>query len=334
MAQASTRIGIVGGGAWGTALATAARRAAREVVIWAREAEVVADINGNHRNTAFLPGIELDPAIVATASLADLRDCGLVLLVTPAQYVRAIGADLGAVLAPGTPVVICAKGIEIDSGKLMPDVAGEALPRQPLAMLSGPTFADEVARGLPTAVTIAAGDVAMGEGAVQALGSATFRPYRTDDIIGVALGGAIKNVLAIACGIVEGRGLGDNARAALLTRGFAEMARLGVAMGARPATLAGLAGMGDLSLTCNGPSSRNRSLGVAIGRGERAADFLAVRSSVAEGYHTARVVSRLAGGYHVDMPICAAVDAILHQDADVDATIRQLLARPFRDEGG
>lgn len=333
MSPTCNRLGIVGGGAWGTALAATSRRAGREVLLWAREPEVVQEIADAHRNSRFLPGIDLDPAIAATIELGDLAACDLVLLVTPAQALRALAAQLSDVLPANVPVLVCAKGIEIETGALMPEVAAQALPSHCIAMLSGPTFAIEVARGLPTAVTIACADAGIGDRLVQSLGSATFRPYRTNDMVGVALGGAIKNVLAIACGIVDGRALGDNARAALLTRGFAEMVRLGLAMGARRETLAGLAGMGDLSLTCNGPASRNRSLGVAIGQGVQAQAFVEARASVAEGYHTARVVSRLAARYHVEMPICAAVEAILHRGAAVDATVGQLLARPFRDEG-
>jgi len=326
------RVGIVGGGAWGTALAMTVRRADREALLWAREPEVVHEISRAHRNSRFLPGVELDPAIRATAQLEDLAGCDLVLLVTPAQALRTLSLQLAQCLPVSVPVLICAKGIEIETGALMPEVGAATLPNHVVAMLSGPTFASEVARGLPTAVTIACADASIGDRLVHALGSASFRPYRTVDMVGVALGGAIKNVLAIACGIVDGRALGDNARAALLTRGFAEMARLGLAMGARRETLSGLAGMGDLSLTCNGPASRNRSLGMAIGQGADAAQFIDARASVAEGYHTARVVSRLAARYHVEMPICAAVEAILHQGAAVDATVGQLLARPFREE--
>jgi glycerol-3-phosphate dehydrogenase (NAD(P)+) len=215
----------------------------------------------------------------------------------------------------------------------MPQIVSETMPGHAVAMLSGPTFAEEVARGLPTAITLASPERALGEALAHALRTPAFRPYWSDDVTGVALGGAIKNVLAIACGIVEGRKLGDNARAAVLTRGFAEMARLGVAMGARLETLAGLAGLGDLTLTCNGPLSRNRALGAAIGQGQRAAGFLAGKASVAEGYHTAPVVQALAARYGVEMPICTAVAALLHDDADVDATIRALLARPLKGEG-
>ncbi len=326
-------IGIVGGGAWGTALALTARRAGRTVTLWAREPEVVAEVNGAHRNTRFLPGHAIDPAIVATDALADLAACDAILLVTPAQASRALAQDLAALVPAATPVVVCAKGIEAATGKLMPQAVSEALPGHSVSMLSGPTFAEEVARGLPTAITLASPDRALGEALAHALRTPTFRPYWSDDVTGVALGGAIKNVLAIACGIVEGRKLGDNARAAVLTRGFAEMARLGVAMSARLETLAGLAGLGDLTLTCNGPLSRNRSLGAAIGQGLKAAAFLAGKPSVAEGFYTAPIVQALAARHGVDMPICTAVASLLHDDADVDDTIRALLARPLKGEG-
>jgi glycerol-3-phosphate dehydrogenase (NAD(P)+) len=327
------RVGIVGGGAWGTALAMTAHRAGRAVILWAREAAVVADINGAHRNTLFLPGHALDSEIRASGALADLAVADAVLLVTPAQATPAVAARLHGHLPPGVPVIVCAKGIETDSGTLMPAAVQAAMPGRPVAMLSGPTFAEEVARGLPTAVTLACADAALGRALAAALATASFRPYWSDDVVGAALGGAVKNVLAIACGIADGRKLGDNARAAVLTRGFAEMARLGVAMGARIETMAGLAGLGDLTLTCNGPLSRNRSLGIAVGEGAKAADYLSARSSVAEGYYTAPVVAEVARRHGVEMPICTAVAEVLHHGADVEATIRALLARPLRGEG-
>jgi glycerol-3-phosphate dehydrogenase (NAD(P)+) len=327
------RIGIVGGGAWGTALALTAARAGRRVMLWAREPEVVAGINGARRNDRFLPGHAIDAAVTATTALADLAGSDVVLLVTPAQATGAVAQALGVLLPAGVPLVVCAKGIEVSSGRLMPEVVSGTLPGRSVSMLSGPTFAEEVARGLPTAITLASPDRTLGEALAHALRTPTFRPYWSDDVTGVALGGAIKNVLAIACGVVEGRRLGDNARAAVLTRGFAEMARLGVAMGAKLETLAGLAGLGDLTLTCNGPLSRNRSLGAAIGEGVGASRFLAGKASVAEGYHTAPVVQSLAARHGVEMPICIAVAALLHAGADVDDTIRALLARPLKGEG-
>jgi glycerol-3-phosphate dehydrogenase (NAD(P)+) len=324
------RIGIVGAGAWGTALAMVCRRAGREVILWAREPQVVASINTQHVNTIFLPGHRLDPAIQASASLEDLRDVDAVLLVTPAQALRAIAGRLR--LAASVPAILCAKGIEASSGALMSEVALEIFPDRPVAVLSGPTFAAEVARGLPTAITLACADRAIGEELAAALATPSFRPYWSGDLTGAALGGAVKNVLAIACGIADGRQLGDNARAALLTRGFAELMRLGLALGAKRETLAGLAGLGDLSLTCNGGQSRNRSFGVALGQGGAAATLLASRPQVVEGVYTAAAVVARAGRAGVEMPICEAVDAIVNRGAEIDATIGALLARPLRAE--
>jgi len=326
------RFGIIGAGAWGTALATIARRARRDVVIWAREAEVVAAINERHENPLFLPDILLDHDIRATAELAEAARADALLLVVPAQHLRAIALSLADHVAKDTPLVICAKGIEQGSGKLMTEVADETLPGRPLAVLSGPTFAGEVARGLPTAVTLACEDAVLGAGLVAGLGSRRFRPYLTDDLVGAEIGGAVKNVLAIACGIVEGRGLGENARAALITRGLAEMARLSAAKGARPATLMGLSGLGDLSLTCNSLQSRNMSLGAAIGAGKSLAEITAERRSVAEGVDSSSAVVELAARLGVEMPICAAVCAILHEGAAVEAAVEALLARPFKPE--
>ncbi|MGE3652175.1 MAG: NAD(P)H-dependent glycerol-3-phosphate dehydrogenase, partial [Reyranellaceae bacterium] len=273
------------------------------------------------------------PEIRASGALADLATSDAVLLVTPAQHTRTVSAELHAFLPAEAPVIVCAKGIETDTGALMPAAVQAAMPGRAVAMLSGPTFAEEVARGLPTAITLACADGERGRALAAALATTTFRPYWSDDVVGAAVGGAVKNVLAIACGIADGRRLGDNARAAVLTRGFAEMARLGLAMGAKIETMAGLAGLGDLTLTCNGPLSRNRSLGVAVGEGARASEFLSARSSVAEGFYTAPVVAKVAQRHGVEMPICTAVAQVLHHGADVEATIRALLARPLRGEG-
>ncbi len=324
------RIGIVGAGAWGTALAMVCRRAGRDVVLWAREPQVVASINQQHVNTIFLPEHELDPAIGATGDLAALRDVDALLLVTPAQVLRGIGAQLQT--RAEVPVVLCAKGIEASSGALMSEVATEVFAARPVAMLSGPTFAKEVARGLPTAITLACADRTVGEALTAALATSTFRPYWSDDLTGAALGGAVKNVLAIACGIADGRQLGDNARAALITRGFAEMMRLGLALGAKRQTLAGLAGLGDLSLTCNGGQSRNRSFGFALGQGGVANALLGAKPQVVEGAYTAAALVLRAERAGIDMPICAAVDAIVNHGAEIDATIGALLARPLRAE--
>lgn len=322
-------IGVVGGGAWGTALACLARRAGRRVTVWSRDPAISTAIAQQRANPVYLPGLTFDAGIEAAADLAGLDGCEAVLLACPAQAVRAVAAKL-----PGTgPVVICAKGIEATSGLLMPEVLAEVLPGRSLAMLSGPSFAEEAVQGLPTAVSIATVDASLGRDLAAALAAGAFRPYWTDDIAGVSLGGAVKNVLAIAAGIVEGRGLGHNAAAALITRGFAEMARLGLAMGARLETLSGLSGLGDLVLTCNGPLSRNRALGLALGRGTTLARHMEGRRQIVEGEATAPAVLARAARLGIEMPICSAVDAILHRGAAPDEAIRALLARPLRKEG-
>ncbi len=326
------RIGIIGAGAWGTALALAARRAGREVVLWARDPDLAREIETRHQNPRYLPDIPLDEEIRATAELAEAAACDALLLVTPAQALREIATELAPHLAPARPLVVCSKGIERDSGRLMTEVLAEVLPGRAVAVLSGPTFAIEVARGRPTAVTLAAEDAALGAVLVKALGSRTFRPYLSGDIVGAQIGGAVKNVIAIACGIVAGRGLGDNARAALITRGLAEIVRLGRAKGARPETLMGLSGLGDLTLTCTSGLSRNYALGVALGDGETLDALMAGRRGVAEGVFSAGAAVALAETLGVQMPISGGVDAILNQGAPIEAAIEALLARPFRAE--
>jgi glycerol-3-phosphate dehydrogenase (NAD(P)+) len=326
-------VGIVGGGAWGTALAQTVCRAGRSALLWAREPEVVAEIATRHANTAFLPGVALDPSLRATAELADVAACEVVLLVAPAQHVRATGAALAPHLMPGQPVVICAKGLEQATGKLLAEVLGEALPQATLAVLSGPSFAADVVRGLPTALTLASANDAMGMRLAETLSSRPFRIYRSTDLTGVQLGGAIKNVLAIAAGIVEGKALGASAHAALVARGFAEMRRIGEALGVRPETLMGLSGLGDLLLTCGSPQSRNMSLGRALGQGQQLAAILAGRRSVAEGVYTAAAVVKVAAEKGIDMPISAAIHAIVEGRQSVDAAIDALLSRPLRAEG-
>jgi glycerol-3-phosphate dehydrogenase (NAD(P)+) len=323
------RIGVVGGGAWGTALAQVAASGG-EALLWAREPEVAEAVNGRHENSLFLPGVPLDPALRATSDLGELGSCDALLVVTPAQHMRAV---LGGIEARGRPLVLCSKGIEERSGKLMHEVAHEAQPDAPIAVLSGPTFAHEVAAGLPAAVTLAVEDQEVGEALVARLARPNFRPYLSDDVAGAEVGGAVKNVLAIACGVVEGRGLGLNARAALISRGFAEMTRFGLAKGARLETLAGLAGLGDLVLTCSSTNSRNFSLGVGLGQGRSAAALLADRRTVAEGAFTAPVLKRAADALGVDMPIVAAVCALLAGEASVDEMMEALLSRPLRSEG-
>ena len=326
------RYGIIGGGAWGTALALVLRRAGRDVVMWAREPEVIAAINRDHANPLFLPGIALDPGITATADLAAAAQADVLLLVVPAQHLRALTTALAPHLAASVPLVICAKGIEEQSGALMSEVVAAIMPAAPLAVLSGPTFAAEVARGLPTAVTLAAHDAELGRRLIAAMGTREFRPYLSGDVAGAQIGGAVKNVMAIACGIIMGRGLGDNARAALITRGLAEMVRLAGAKGGKAETLMGLSGLGDLTLTCSSTQSRNHTLGVALGKGEKLADFLAARRSVAEGVSSAAAAAALARRLDVDMPIVFAVKAILHHGAKIDDAIEALLTRPFKEE--
>ena len=322
-------IAIIGAGAWGTALAMVARRAGRNVVLQAHEPEVAAAINGSHENSLFLPGMALDPEIRATNDPAEAAvDTDVVLLVVPTQFLRAVLTGLSGNLPSGVPVVICAKGIEQETLALMSEICEEVVPQAPVAVLSGPTFAAEVALDRPTAVTLASADKALGVGLSETLGTSRFRIYRSDDIVGAQVGGAVKNVLAIGCGIVEGRGLGDNAKAALITRGLAEIVRLGLAKGAKAETLMGLSGIGDLVLTCNAMQSRNFSLGVALGQGEALDGILAARTSVAEGVFSAASVSELAGSLSIDMPLSVAVDGILNHFADINATIEGLLARP------
>jgi glycerol-3-phosphate dehydrogenase (NAD(P)+) len=322
------KIGVIGGGAWGTALAQVAA-AGGETLLWAREPEVADSINRSQENALFLPGVALDASLRATNELAELRGCDALLIVTPAQHTR---AALSSLDAAGKPLVLCSKGIEDATGQLMHEVAHETQPGCSLAVLSGPTFAQEVAEGLPAAVTLAASDREVGEALIRRLARPSFRPYLSDDVAGAEVGGAVKNVLAIACGVVEGRGLGLNARAALISRGFAEMTRFGLAKGARAETLAGLAGLGDLVLTCTSTNSRNFSLGKGIGEGARASDLLADRRTVAEGAYTAPVLKRAAEALGVDMPIVGAVCALLSGEASVDDVMGRLLARPLRAE--
>ena len=323
------KLGIIGGGAWGTALAQVASAGGRETLLWALEPEVVEAVNGRHENPIFLAGVPLNPAIRATADLAELDDCDAWLMVTPAQHMRTV---LERAADCDKPLVLCSKGIEETSGELLHKVAKQACPNAEIAVLSGPTFAHEVAKGLPTAVTLAADDAALAERLRERIKQPTFRIYVTDDVAGAEIGGAVKNVLAIACGVVEGKGLGQNARAALIGRGFAEMTRFGLAFGARRETLAGLSGLGDLVLTCSSTSSRNYSLGKGIGEGRSAAELLADRKTVAEGAFTAPVLARLAREKGIDMPVVDAVDALIAGRANVDEVLGALLSRPPKSE--
>jgi len=326
------RIGVIGGGAWGTALAALSAEQG-DTILWARNAEVVDSINAAQANPIYLPDVKLPAGLTATGDLAALKDCDALVLAVPTQTLRTFAEAIRNSLPQAAPIVIAAKGIEISTGLLPSDVLAEKLPGRPLAILSGPNFASEVARGLPAASTLACADAALGAALVQRLGRPTFRPYLSDDVTGAQIGGAVKNVLAIACGIVIGRKLGDNARAALITRGLAEMSRLGLALGAKRETLMGLSGLGDLVLTCSGTQSRNLSLGIALGEGQTLEQIMGARRTVAEGVHTARAIEALAGKHGVDMPICAAVDAVLHKDRVIDDMLAALLARPFKVEG-
>lgn len=325
-------IGIIGAGAWGTALAQALSKAGRQIVVWAHEPEVVEAINKSNDNPLYLPGVALNPAIRATTVLSEAGESDAAFLVVPAQFLRGVASQLAPALAQGVPVVVCAKGIEQDSCALMTEVVAETLPGHPVGVLSGPTFASEVARGAPTAVTVAASDSVTGGDLMEAVGSQQIRPYQSADVIGAEIGGAVKNVLAIACGITEGRKFGDNARAALITRGLAEMTRLCVAKGGQAETMMGLSGLGDLTLTCTSTQSRNYSLGVALGEGQKLEDIMAARRSVAEGVFSAEAVAALARQLGIEMPIVEAVDAIVNKGETVEAAIQGLLTRPFRNE--
>lgn len=325
-------VGIVGGGAWGTALAQSVQRTGREVRIWAREADVVASINSRHINERYLPGVKLEPEVRATDSLADIAACDAVLMVAPAQHVRDMSEQLKPMLRSGQPMVLCSKGIEQSTGRMMGDVVAEVLPDITWAVLSGPSFAADVVRGLPTALTVACADDSVGALLAERLGNRRLRIYWTDDVIGVELGGALKNVLAIAAGIVDGRDLGASAHAALVTRGFAEMRRFGEALGAKPETLAGLSGLGDLILTCGSPQSRNMSLGRLLGQGQSVGQAMSGRSSVTEGVYTAVAVNRIATEKNIDMPICKAVCEVVSGRLTVATAIGQLMQRPLKPE--
>ena len=323
------RLGVIGGGAWGTALAQVGASGGGDVLLWAREPEVVEAVNSGHENKVFLAGHRLSNGIRATGELADLAGCDVWLVVTPAQHMRSV---LEAAPTCGKPLILCSKGIEERSGSLLHDAAAETCLGAAIAVLSGPTFAHEVASGLPTAVTLAAEDQQLAEALRERIALPTFRIYLSDDVAGAEIGGAVKNVLAIACGVVDGKGLGQNARAALIARGFAEMTRFGLAYGARRETLVGLSGLGDLVLTCSSTSSRNFSLGKGIGEGRSPDELMSDRKTVAEGAFTAPVLARLAREKGIDMPVVAAVDKLLSGRAGVDQVLQELLARPPRPE--
>jgi len=327
--MAFNHIAVIGAGAWGTALALTCARAGRKVTLWEHDAANAANI-AQKRESLFLPGVRLDDGIALAGDLAAAARSEVILLVVPAQAVRSAATALAPHLKAGTPVVVCAKGIERGSKKFTSEIIAACAPAAQPAILSGPSFATDVARGLPTAVTLAAGDAALAEALAQAVGSATFRPYHATDIRGVEIGGATKNVLAIAAGVVAGRGLGASAGAALTTRGFAELTRFGQAFGAKPQTMMGLSGLGDLLLTCSTPQSRNFSFGIALGRGQKPGE---IHGGLAEGVFTAPVLLEMARERSVDMPIAAAVAALLAEQITLDEAIKSLLTRPLRSEG-
>lgn len=324
------RIGIVGAGAWGTALANSIASKNIPVVLYARDAAIAAEIKKSRTNAARLPGVALNAEIVPTHSLADAADTDALLLAVPTQSLREISLTLAPMIRNALPVVACAKGIERGSRKFVTEIIGETIPLAQPAILSGPSFASDVGRGLPTAVTLAAGDENLAAALAEALSSQAFRLYHSTDVRGVEIGGAAKNVLAIAAGIVLGRGLGASAQAALITRGFAELSRLGRAYDVKPETLMGLSGLGDLILTCSSPQSRNYAFGFAVGRGQSPAE--ARRGALVEGTLTAPVLADIALEKKVEMPITSAVNAVLTGRLNVDTAISELLSRPLKSE--
>lgn len=326
-------ISVLGAGAWGTALAHIAAANGKKVVLWAREPELIGEIETKRRNTLFLPDVDLNENITPTNDQARaVSKAEAVLMVIPAQYLRASCQALRPVWPAGLPAVICAKGIEQKTGALLSEILAEELPQAEIAVLSGPTFAEEAAQNKPTALTLACGNEALGKELVATLGTPTFRPYYSSDVIGVQIGGAVKNVMAIAAGIVAGKKLGDNARAALITRGLAEISRLAAALGGQTYTLMGLSGLGDLVLTANSTQSRNFTVGLELGKGRRLSDILSEKRTVAEGVFTAAAVLERAARADVEMPICEGLSRIMNENVPVDDVIQSLFARPFKSE--
>ncbi|PZO86579.1 MAG: glycerol-3-phosphate acyltransferase [Micavibrio aeruginosavorus] len=327
------KIGIIGGGAWGTALAQSFASSGKDTLLWAREEEVVSSINSLHENTPFLPNVKLHEGVRASGNLNDVtRTSEVLLLVTPAQHLRTTLEKMKPSLTPDKVLIICAKGVEIETGSMLSQIAKEVVPESPLGILTGPTFAEEIGRGLPCAVTLAMKNKDEAERIAEVLSSRTFRIYASDDVVGAQIGGAVKNVIAIACGVIEGKKLGSSARAALVTRGLAEMGRLASALGAKRETLMGMCGVGDLILTCSSMQSRNFSLGVALGQGKTLAEILASRTAVTEGVHTAKALSVMARNNAVEMPISEAMNKCLSEGAEIDLLIERILDRPLKAE--
>jgi len=325
-------IGVVGAGAWGTGLSQVVTMTGKSVILWAREAEVVEAVNTTHSNPLYLPNIELSDKITATSEFAAFAACDLILMVPPAQHMRATLEALKPHLRADQAIILCSKGVERGSDMLMHAVLKDVMPQARAAVMAGPNFAAEVARGLPSAVTVACEDEALGQAIMQAIAGPSFRPYFSPDLIAAEAGGAIKNVLAIACGIAEGRGMGRNAHAALITRGFAELTRLAVALGAQPQSMVGMSGLGDLVLTCSSHQSRNMSVGLALGQGLTLEQALSGKLSVAEGVQSAPAVAHLAKSLGIDLPICEAVAAVLSGKIDVSCAVEGLLNRPLKAE--
>ncbi len=326
------KFGVIGAGAWGTALAQTLAATGRDVTLWAFEPDVVNAINTDHENKTYLPGAPLHPSIRATQDLSELANSEAVLVVTPAQHMRGTLANFVPHVQEGLPIVLCSKGIEISSGKFMSEVLDDICPQAITAVLSGPSFAADVVKGLPTAVTLACEDWEVGGKLISAIAAPTFRPYYSPDVLGAEIGGAVKNVLAIVCGLVLGRGLGRSAHAAIIARGFAEMTRLGTALGCKPETLTGLCGLGDLVLTCSSEQSRNMSFGMALGKGQSFDDYMRDKKVVVEGAATAPALKALSLAKGVEMPICNALANILDGSEDVNAVIERLLAREHKTE--
>lgn len=323
------KISVIGAGAWGTALAQVIASKSQPVTLWARSETLAQAINAAHENTDYLAGIALGPSLHATHSLYDALKNDILLMVTPAQAMRSVLEEMKPHIRPDHALVLCSKGIEISSGKMMADVTAEILPQTPCAILTGPNFADEIARGDPAATTLACADPVLGPILQDAIASPSFRPYLTEDMVGAQIAGALKNVIAIACGIARGMGLGESTRASLITRGMAEITRLGCAMGAKRETFTGLCGFGDMILTCSSEKSRNFSLGYALGKGQSLQDILGERKTVTEGVYTATAAASLSAQYNVTMPITSAVNDILNHNKNISTATQEMLNRPL-----
>ena len=325
-------ISVIGAGAWGTALAEVISRQGNKVNLWAREDDVVKNINTLNTNDLYLPNTKLSKLIIAHNNLNDVLDCDLLLMVTPAQFMRSILDDLKSDLNEEVPIVLCSKGIETKTLNLMSEIAEAIIPNNTLAILSGPTFASDVVKNKPTAVTLACKDLDIGKNIADSINLPTFRPYLSEDVIGAQIGGATKNVIAIAAGVVEGQNLGDSARAATIARGYSEINLLAVALGGKEETLSGLSGMGDLLLTCNSKNSRNFSLGIKLGQGLNVKEATNNLSSVAEGVYSAKAINKLSNKLDIDMPITNAVNDLIEKNKSVDEIIDDLLSRPLKKE--